>query len=184
MQQTLLALCAVAVFSIYALNTTRGEAAAELRSVTAGAEDAVASAARQRLAAIDRLAFDEQDVGRGNQAVRLIPTTSAIGRDADEVEPDQFDDVDDFTGLIEERDVQAGAGLGASDGVLRFRLTYTVRYIDPLNPTATSLVPTLAKELAILAEEVKTGQTGRPPITVTLRKVFTPAGMTTFRTRG
>ncbi len=183
MQQTLLALCAVAVFSIYALNTTRGEAAAELRSVTAGAEDAVASAARTRLAAADRLAFDEQDVGRGSQTVRLVPTTSAIGLDAGEAEPHQFDDVDDFDGLIEERDVQAGVGLDTSAGVLRFQLTYTVRYIDPLNPTVTSLVPTLAKELAVRAEEMTTGETGRPPVQVTFRKVFTPAGMTSFRAR-
>ena len=183
MQQTLLALCAVAVFSIYALNTTRGEAAAELRSVTAGAEDAIASAARMRLAAADRLAFDEQDVGRGGQAVRMVAPTSAIGPDAGETDPAQFDDVDDFDGLVEERDVQAGGRRESENGVLHFRLTYTVRYIDPLDPTAMSAVPTLAKEFAVHAEEVTAGETGRPPVRVDFRKVFTPAGMTSFRAR-
>ena len=50
-----------------------------------------------------------------------------------------------------------------------------VRYVVPLRPTQTSNVPTLAKEVVVVVREYVEGQTGRPPVTVELRQVVTPA---------
>ncbi|HEX8384694.1 MAG TPA: hypothetical protein VF576_00840 [Rubricoccaceae bacterium] len=172
MQQTLLALCAVLVFSIYALNQHRDDAAFERSAVTSESEGAAAEVARGRIAAAERLAFDEQDIGR--TGIRLTPSTSAIGPDGDETEAALFDDLDDLNGLVEERSAQAG------DGLLRFTVTYAVRYVAPAT-LAAAATPTLAKEVHVRAVEVTTGRTDRPPVSVDLRKVFTPAGMTSFR---
>lgn len=172
MPQTLLALCAVLVFSIYALNSSRDDAATERTAVASDAESSAADVARGRVAAAERLAFDEQDIGR--TSIRLTPPTSTIGPDGGEANATLHDDIDDLHGLIEERASPAG------DGLLRFRVTYTVRYVNPAT-LAASTVPTLAKEMHVRAVEITTGPTGRPAVAVSLRKVFTPAGMTSFR---
>ena len=176
MQQTLLALCAVAVFSIYALNSTRDEAAMEMRAVTSEGEHAAESVARERLAFAERLAFDEQDIGRLS-GVRITPPTSAIGFDTDETSAADVDDIDDLSGLVETR---AADTVGGAGGLL-FDVRYSVRYVVPAS-LAGSGVPTLAKEVTVTAAEVPSAATrGRPEIRATLRKVFTPAGMASFR---
>ena len=184
MQQTLLALCAVLVFSIYALNSTRDEAATEIRSVSSGADEAATTVARARLAVAARLAFDEQDIGRttggSTGGIRTTPSTSAIGPDAGEADMSTFDDLDDLDGFTETRAGEAGTvrtAAGAS-GTLEFALTYRVRYVDPASPTVTAGAPTLAKEIWIRAEEV--GARGRAASRFDLRRVYTPAGMTSF----
>ncbi len=176
MQQTLLALCAVAVFSIYALNSTRDEAAMEVRSVTSEGEHAAESVARDRLAFAERLAFDEQDIGRLS-GVRINPPTSAIGPEVDETTAALFDDLDDLHRLAETRTADAVGGAGT----LLFDVTYAVRYVVPAS-LASSAVPTLAKEVTVTVVEVPSATTrGRPEIRATLRKVFTPAGMASLR---
>lgn len=176
MQQTLLALCAIAVFSIYALNSTRDEAAMDLRSVTAEGERAAEALARERLAAAERVAFDEQDIGR-TTGVRITPPTSRIGTDPGETAPALYDDLDDFNGLAETR---AADTIGGPGGLL-FNVRYTVRYVVP-STLAVAAVPTLAKEFAVSVVEVPSAATrGRPQVRVTLRKVFTPAGMASLR---
>ena len=180
MQQTLLALCAVLVFSIYALNTTRDEAASERESVTSGAEGAAAEVARGRLTYAERLAFDEVDVGRsqgGGGGIRMTPTSSPLGPDEGEVDAAAFDDLDDFNGHIEERAAPPGRD---ADGLLRFTVTHRVQYVNP-STLAPSAVATLAKEVHVRVVETGPGRGGRPPVAVDLRKVFTPAGMTSFR---
>ena len=184
MQQTLLALCAVLVFSIYALNSTRDEAASEMRSVSSGADEAAATVARARLAVVERLAFDEQDIGRtargAASGIRVTPTTSAIGPDTGEADMSTFDDIDDVNGFSETRAGEAGTvrtDAGAS-GTLEFAVTYRVRYVDPASPATTAGAPTLAKELWIRAEEV--GARGRAGARFDLRRVYTPAGMASF----
>lgn len=176
MQQTLLALCAVAVFSIYALNSTRDEAAMEMRAVTSEGEHAAESVARDRLAMFERLAFDEQDIGR-TSGIRINPPTSAIGPDIDELALADFDDLDDLHGFAEARTADAVGGAGT----LLFDVTYAVRYVVP-SSLAVSAVPTLAKEVTVTVIETPSATTrGRPQVRATLRKVFTPAGMASFR---
>lgn len=185
MQQTLLALCAVLIFSIYALNSTRDEAATEMRSVSAGADEAAASVARARLAVVERLAFDELDVGRvaagGSRGIRTTPTNSVIGPDdLGEVDMATFDDLDDLHGFTETRAVEAGTvrtDAGAS-GMLEFALVYRVRYVNPAAPAAAAASPTLAKEIHIEVREV--GARGRAAARFDLRRVYTPAGMASY----
>lgn len=176
MQQTLLALCAVAVFSIYALNSTRDEAAMEMRAVTSEGEHAAESVARDRLAFAERLAFDEQDIGR-TAGIRINPPTSALGFDTDEVALADADDLDDLYRQTEQRAADAVGGAGT----LLFDVSYAVRYVVPAS-LASSGVPTLAKEVTVTVVETPSATTrGRPQIRATLRKVFTPAGMASFR---
>ncbi len=180
MPQTLLALCAILVFAIYSLNSTRNEAASERRSVTFGAEEAAATTARARLAAAERLAFDEEDVGRTDRGIRILPPASLVGPDAGETDATMFDDLDDFDGLTETRTTLAGSDRESSGRTLDFAVTYRVRYVNPATLAAAG-GPTLAKEVSIHVEEVTTGRTGRPAVVVDLRKVFTPAAMTSQR---
>ena len=176
MQQTLLALCAVAVFSIYALNSTRDEAAMEMRAVTSEAGQAAESVARDRLAFAERLAFDEQDIGR-TAGIRIDPPTSALGFDADEAALADADALDDLDRHAEQRRADAVGGAGT----LLFDVTYAVRYVVP-QTLADSPVQTLAKEVSVTVVEAPSATTrGRPRVTATLRKVFTPAGMASFR---
>ncbi len=176
MQQTMLALCAVAVFSIYALNSTRDEAAMEMRAVTSEGERAAESVARDRLAMFERLAFDEQDIGR-TSGVRITPPTSLAGPDDGETDMASFDDLDDLNRFAEQRAADAVGGAGT----LLFDVTYAVRYVVPAS-LAVSAVPTLAKEVTVTVVEVPSATTrGRPQVRATLRKVFTPAGMASFR---
>ena len=178
MQQTMLALCAVAVFSIYALNSTRDEAAMDLRAVTSEGERAAEAVARERLAAAERVAFDEQDIGR-TTGVRITPPTSRNGPDAGETAPAHYDDLGDFHGLAETR---AADTIGGPGGLL-FDVSYVVRYVAPSTlAAAAAAVPTLANEFAVSVVEVPSAATrGRPQVRVTLRKVFTPAGMASLR---
>ena len=175
MQQTLLALCAIAIFAFYTLNSARDEASLEMRSVTAEVEQAAASLARERLASAERLAFDEQDVGRG-RGIRLVPPTSIQGPDGGETDAAMYDDLDDLPGALEAHFVNA-----TGPGMVGLSVVYSVRYVVPAT-LATAPGATLAKELRVTVTEQPGAHTrGRPPVGVVLKKVFTPAGMASFR---
>lgn len=189
MQQTILALAAILAFSYYALSRHRDDADAERRAVSSEIERALTDAARNRLAEIEAKAFDEQDLGA--QSVRFTPSTSAIGRDADETTPAAFDDIDDFADLnallggpeMRVVSVTSGRREGAGTGDVQFALTVSVRYVDASNPGVASAVPTMAKEVRVRAvESLPTGsRTGRPPLQADLRRIYTPAGMAALR---
>lgn len=175
MPQTLLAVCAIAIFAFYTLNSARDDASMEMRSVTAEVEQAAASVAHERLASAERVAFDEQDVGRG-RGIRLVPPTSIQGPDGGEIDAAMYDDLDDFGGHSEVRAVDA-----TGPGMIGLDVEYTVRYVVPTT-LATAPGATLAKELRVTVREQAGPNTrGRPPVEVVLRKVFTPAGMASFR---
>lgn len=177
MPQTLLAVAAILIFSVYALTRHRDDAALERRSVTTEIEAAAENLARARLAEIARTHFDEGDVGLTR--LRTTPSTIPLGRDAGETTLADFDDLDDFN------DVEAVLGgpdvraVAVGRGTVQVRLRVAVRYVNPANPTAASATPTLAKEVAVRAsEEVPPGRRlGRPPVDLTVRNVFTPASM-------
>lgn len=174
MPQTLLALCALLIFSVYALSRHRDDAGLERRAVSDELELAAAGLLRERLAALDLLAFDEADVGR--TSIRTVPPAGPLGLDAGETATGPFDDIDDVDGLVESRAAQTGVG------TVLFDVRYAVRYVDPADPATPSATPTLAKEVSVQATEVAAGPTERPPVSATLRRVFTPAGMTSALT--
>jgi hypothetical protein len=189
MQQTILALAAILAFSYYALSRHRDDADAERRAVSSEIERALTDAARNRLAEIEAKAFDEQDLGA--QSVRFTPPTSAIGRDAGEDTPAAFDDIDDYASLNallggpETRVVSVSSARrdGPSAGDVTFALTVSVRYVNASNPSVASAVPTMAKEVHVRAVEAGPvrARGGRPPLSVDLRRVYTPAGMAALR---
>ncbi|HEX8299835.1 MAG TPA: hypothetical protein VF594_11805, partial [Rubricoccaceae bacterium] len=97
--------------------------------------------------------------------------------DDDETAAPLFDDLDDFNGLTETRGADTISGAGG----LLFDVVYRVRYVVPSTLSVAS-VPTLAKEFEVSVAEVPSAATrGRPPVRAVLRKVFTPAGMASFR---
>lgn len=178
MQQTLLALAAVLTFSYYALTRHGDDAALERRTISDHIEQAAEDMARARLSELSRLAFDEDDIGSAR--IRTTPPVRALGADPGETTPALFDDVDDaisYAAVVGTPEIRA-AQIGG--GTVELRVVVTARYVRPTNPGVTSPSPTLAKEVAVQVTEVLApGQrTRRVPVTVTLRSVFTPSGMT------
>lgn len=190
MPQTLLALCAILVFTFFAFGRVQDDASLERRTISAEIERALTDAARNRMAEIERKAFDEQDAGP-TSGIRMAPSTSVIGRDAGETTVSLFDDIDDFNDLDvvlggpERRAAPVDVALIApalaagsvTAGMVQYDLTVSVRYVDPLSPGVVSTVPTMAKEVVVTAREVTTGATGRPAAIARIRRLFTPAGM-------
>lgn len=174
MQQTLLALSALLVFSIYALGRHRSDNDVERRAVGAEVELAATDVATGRLAAVERLAFDNDDVERAG--VRMTLPTSGLGPDADEPTRDAYDDVDDWDGARDTVSVAVGTGS------LQFAVAVEVDYVDLNAPDTVVATPTLAKRVHVHVEEVEAGPSDRAPATVDLRRIVTPAASAT-RTR-
>lgn len=178
MQQTLLALCAVLVFSYFALTRHGDDAALERRTVSDHIEQAAEDVARARLAELSRLAFDEDDIGSAR--IRTTPPVRPLGADPGEDTPATFDDVDDaisYAAVVGTPEIRA---VQIAGGTVELQVVVTARYVQPTNPGAASGSPTLAKEVAVqVTEALAPGQqTRRVPVSVTLRSVFTPSGMT------
>ncbi|MFN3595755.1 MAG: hypothetical protein ACK41D_00615 [Rubricoccaceae bacterium] len=171
MQQTLFALAALAAFSLFALSQHRSGAALERAAVVHEIEQAALGVAREALGGASRLAFDQEDLTR--TTLRTTPPASPLGPDPGETTPAQFNDVDDYHGYSEVRVVPWGTG------TLAFSLRYTVRYVDPQNP-GVAAARSLAKEVALQVREVPPPGTSRPPVTVTLTYVATPATQALF----
>lgn len=178
MQQTLLALAAVLAFSIFALTRHEDDAAMERRSISAHVERAAENLARARLSEISRLAFDEADIG--TDRIRTTPSTLPLGADAGETSAADFDDIDDpmsHAAVVGTPDIRA---VPVGGGTVELQVEVSARYVQPNDPGTVSAVPTLAKEIAVRVTEVLApGQTtGRMPVQVTVRSVFTPSAMT------
>lgn len=165
MPQTLLALAAVLTFSLFALSQHGAKAEAEEFAVTAEVELAAGQLGRDRLATVLARRFDEVATDRG---VRVDPAglSTALGRDGEAAEAD-FDDVDDFSGVVR---TTARDWMG---GTLAFTDSVSVRYVDKtfLTPSA---APTLAKEVTVVVRAVPQGFVGTPPIVAELTQIVTP----------
>lgn len=169
MQQTILALAAILIFSLYSLSRHETDAGVERMAITAEIETAAAGVARARLHEIQRRAYDEADVGRDGMrsSTHGLTPSSMLGNENGEDAESSFDDLDDFDGFW--RDVTTTHN-GAT---LRFRDSVSVRYLDPSNP-ASSPSTSLAKEVTVFVRAL-TGDAGAPPVTARLRRVVTPA---------
>jgi hypothetical protein len=175
MQQTILALAAILVFSFFALNQHRAEASAERTAVGGEIELAATDLARARLVEATALAFDDALVGNARFDVETNTLTRSRkfgpGQDADEDEETVADDVDDLHGVIANTTVMY-------DGrPVAFTVAYAVRYVRENAPDTGVGVNqrTLAKEVTVTVQEVTDGTTARPPVTCTLSQVITPA---------
>lgn len=167
MPQTLLALAAVLIFSVFALSQHTAKADAEAFAITSEVELAAGALARDRLATVLARRFDEEAPEGG---VRIDPaglSTALAAEPGEEVEGD-FDDVDDFHGRAARTVVERWMG-----GTLSFTDSVSVQYVDAKTLTA-SRVPTLAKEVTVTVRAVPQGLIGTPPIAATLSQVVTP----------
>jgi|GEM_PF-2159912 len=173
MPQTFLALGAIAIFTLFAFGQWQSDDALARRAMNEEIERGLEEAARVRMAEIAATAFDEADVD-GPGGIRTAPSGLPLGPDDGETTVEAFDDIDDFHGL---NDVLGGPerrSVLVGNEVVDFDLTVQVRFVDPSDANAPSVVPTLAKEVAVFAMEVTTGATARPPVQATFRRVFTP----------
>jgi len=169
MQQTLLALVAILVFSFFALAQHGAKADAEQFAITAEVEFAAQRLARQRLATVLALDFDEADVGVAR--ARTSPTgLSALGPDdgiLSEVDESQYDDVDDFQG------VRRALTTKWMDESIAFFDSVSVHYVDPATLTPVP-GPSMAKEVTVIVRAAPTGFVGTPEIAATLNQIVTP----------
>ena len=173
MQQTLLALVAILIFSLFALSQHEATADTERFAITAEIEFAAQRAARQRLATVLSFPFDEADVGQ-SRARTSTAGLSSLGPDdgvADETSEAQYDDVDDFHGAPAQALSEPWM-----DESLAFWQTTTVRYVTVGAAGVTeSALPTLAKEVTVEVRAAPSGFVGTPQIAARLSQIVTPA---------
>ncbi|MEM8599002.1 MAG: hypothetical protein AAGF99_03695 [Bacteroidota bacterium] len=171
MPQTLAALLAVLVLSLYALGQHRSEAALERGAISGEMEMTVAEVAREILTEASQRAFDEGDLGREDLRFDTRGLSVALGPEAGENVMVDFDDVDDFDGY------SATVTRQRNGQQLDVRVLVIVRYVQPDAPGTVSAVPTLAKEVVVTATDALTAY-GRAPVGVTLNTFVTPSWKT------
>jgi hypothetical protein len=165
MQQTLFALCALFLFSVYSLGRHRVETNIEQNAVGGELELLAADRARATLSDITALAYDEVDVSTRELRTSIAGLTATPA--AEEANATLYDDVDDWHGWT-----RTGPETWLGENV-QFRTTVSVRYVRATPPVTASSGPTLAKEVTVTVSEVNT--VGRPPVTATLQQIVTPA---------
>ncbi|HYE95416.1 MAG TPA: hypothetical protein VD962_04355 [Rubricoccaceae bacterium] len=169
MQQTLLAVVALLVFGTVALTMHQNNATAEHRAVAGDVDMAASDIASAYLIRALGRAYDEADTdSAAGLRITTVGLTTELGPEAGETLAD-FDDIDDFHGLA------TTDAISFEGTALPFDVSVAVRYVDPADPTRTSAVPTLAKEVIVTAVE-RDAAGNRPPARCSLRRVVTAAG--------
>ena len=152
MQQSILALGALLIIMMTAINHQRSNFLIQEASYVRELESAAADLAKMRLETIlNQVAFDENSVGittlpgaPTGMSVGLGPEGGETGPGPSDPGVGTFDDVDDFNNY------QQLYNHGISADTFRFQIDFTVRYVDPLNPGSTPAGPTFAKEITAL----------------------------------
>ncbi|MEM1056801.1 MAG: hypothetical protein AAGI52_14860 [Bacteroidota bacterium] len=177
MQQTILALAAILIFSLYAMSRHQADASRERLAITAEVETAAVGIARTRMHEITLREFDEADIGREGARSSLagLTATSSFGPDMGETTEATYDDIDDFDGRATPQTVQWN---GRN---LVFRDSVSVRYVVPATAAA-SAGATLAKEVTIIVTAAPDGFIGTPEVAARLRRIVTPASSTSLST--
>ena len=173
MKQTLLAFLAMSMFSLLAISQQRSalkyHGMVHGRDIEMAAIDMVMS----WFGSIQTRAFDEADLSLAGSGTPRTSTTGltpdfALGLESTD-DPTQFDDIDDYNGLD-----TLNMPYPFNGEIYAFDMNIDVRYVNPLNPSNPHVGATLAKEVTISVRE--SGETiDRPPVTVTLKRVFSPA---------
>lgn len=172
MQQTILALCALLVFSLYALNRHRSDAETEREAMGGEIDLIVTEQARALLSQITAKAYDEVDIGATIPRTDPDGLSTRLGPETGETAVGAYDDADDWNGYT--APVTGQWDTGSSASTVALTATVVVRYVQPTNPRSPSTSPTLAKEVAVMIQEAVTPQ-GRPRARATLQQVITPA---------
>ncbi|MGB3542907.1 hypothetical protein [Rubrivirga sp.] len=170
MQQTLLALVAILIFSLFALSQHEVRADAEITALSAEVEMAGARLARERLADVLSRRFDEVDES-GRARTTPLGLSAVLGPDTGETNEWDFDDVDDFHGHPA-RIVTADW----MEGQVAFTDSVSVRYFSygPGGDFVEVAGPSLMKQVTVFVRAEPDGFIGTPPIAATLRQIVTP----------
>ena len=163
--QTTLALGALLILSTLSINQQRSIFLLQKDAYVRELESAAIDWVKVRLHQIaEGNAFDEE---RLSMTV-LDPNTSdltmpaSLGKDDGEIHVSDFDDIDDYDGLIEDFTHTL------SNEKYGLRATYTVRYVDPLTADTSSVARTLAKQ--IIADVVSTDSIGTTTAHIIFKK--------------
>jgi hypothetical protein len=175
MQQTLLALCAVLVFSLYALSRHRADAQTERDAMAGEIELVTAEQARALLARVTTLEYDEATVGLAEVPTSPETFSAQLRADAGEEAVAQYDDVDDWNGYATTLTVPWQSG-GAT---VPLTATVTVRYVRYATSSGrrgirSAGAPTMAKEITVTVREANPVP-GHRPVVAALQQVVTPA---------
>lgn len=175
MQQTLLAICALLVFSLYALNRHRADAETEREAMGGEVDLLVTEQARALMARVTALAYDEADIGATIPRTETDGLTSPLGPETGETGVTAYDDADDWNGYTAPLTGQWDTGTTpSSTTAIGLTASVVVRYVQPTNPTNASTSPTLAKEVVVTIVETNAPQ-GRRAARAALQQVITPA---------
>lgn len=168
MQQTLLALAAILVLSIYAFSRQQESIDVERAAISSEVSLATAEVARDVMLKFEMYPYDEQAVGRTGMS-RATPMAH-IGPEAGETVRADFDDLDDFDGASWVEAVPRGADS------LRFDVSVRVQFARTDNPDVTTTSPTSTKAVTVSVMEQILPNSGRPQAQATVRRVLTAAG--------
>ena len=146
MQESIIALGALAIITLIAVNQQRNNMLAREQAYLLQMETIAADLGKKRLEEISsRTAFDETRVGATSLDIDVNTLTTAgnLGPETGESDPSTFDDFDDYHGYRET------VRHSIENDTLGFVVSYAVRYINPANPTKASSSRTLTKELTV-----------------------------------
>lgn len=168
--QTLTAIAAVSIMALFGLSRHRGIAADERAAIGRSVEVAALTVSERWGGAIRDLAFDEADVNASEIRLRgqVDGLSNVMGTEAGEValDPETFDDIDDYHGLVLQDTVEVAGG------EVRFEVSFSVRY-GRSGTFEFSRNPTTAKVATVVVREISDGRGGRSPV-----RVETPIRMT------
>ena len=173
MKQTLLAFLAMSLFSLLALSQQR--VALRYHGMVYGRDIEMAGVdmAQNWISNIEGAAFDEVDAGdTGNPRTNVngLTAADALGPEMQDFLDGSFpDDLDDFNGL-DTTLVYVFQGRPYP-----FQLQIGVQYVRPDNPSLTSVMPTLTKEVMVKVIEPDSSVVDRAPVKIEIRRVFSPA---------
>ena len=146
MQETIIALGALMIITLIAVNQQRNSIILQEKVYLREMENMVSDLGKKRLEEIlNQTAFDESRVGVTSldTDVSTLTESGSLGPEPGENKVALYDDVDDYHGY------QETISHNISADTLSMIVNYSVRYVEPSNPSITSLTPTLSKELRI-----------------------------------
>ena len=163
MKQTLLAFLAMSLFTLLSVNQQQAALRYHGSIHSRDVEMAALDLAMQQLASIRTRAFDEADMGAGTPRRTTDGLSGNIGQ---EHGTQDFNDIDDFSGLVDTLD----HAFNGSD--YAFRIAVQVQNVSPVDPTTIVFGPSLAKEVTVNVSE-PTPPANRPPVIVSLSRTLT-----------
>lgn len=144
MQQTLLTLGALMIITMTSINQQRSNFIAVEGAYIREQENAAVDYATLRIENIlNSLTYDEAMTDGSEPELGTLTLYGSFGPDAGENQESDYDDLDDYHGFSE------SISHALSADTFRFQVDYSVRYVDPSNPSQPTSASSMAKELTV-----------------------------------